>query len=188
MIVMAPGDSFKNPVALALNHISLVDQLLTEFKSKCNKNELNLGGFTTRMKNFPSLMMEAGVIPAITFYLSKVSLPQDRLVQLYKYFNGEVDSVPIPRDCNDSLLNEASGKESAGYSLAIAVILSAMHKLIDGIDFDEKDFLQSAVNVLRKLLGDTSKRYALEYMLNEYAIEMKKLVEAYSKAKWEAEE
>jgi hypothetical protein len=222
LIAMTSKNPSENPVALALNHISLVDRLLQEYRDRailkeCFKDEaeklknaymkekgirlsdeealkkatfkqLDLGGFTTRMKNFPSLMMEAGVIPAVTFYLSKVSLPQDRLVQLYRYFNGEEDSVPAPSDCKDALLGEASGKESAGYSLAIAAILSAMHKLVDDVDFNENDFFQSVVNVLRKLLEDTTKRYALEYMLNEYAIEMKKLVEAYSKAKWETEE
>ena len=184
------------PLELALKHINMADELLDELKKYKEKykaescgsgaEELNFRGLVSRVKSFPALMMDSGLVPAFTFYLSKVNTTEDVLKALYLYFSGK-GSAPKPKDCKDKLIEEASKKESAGYSIAVAMLLSAMTKL-KGYEFDDSDFLKSVVEKLRDLANKPEERLALEYSLGAYSIEMKKLVEAFSKAKWGSEE
>ncbi len=162
-----------------------------EALKKVFSEKLNLHGFTVRIRNLPSLMLEAGVVPALTFYLSKVEMRDTLLKDLYKYFSGKIGLNELDNyldKCKENkLLEEVGSKESAGYSLAMAVILSAMNNLL-GINFDENDFLKSVAENLKSLWKDADKRFELELKLSIYAEELKKLVEAFSSAKWEVKE
>ena len=203
-----------DPLSLALKHAVLADEMLKRIREKalemeCFKNvlekkkketgnqnltledvtkeELNFRGLVSRVRSFPSLMTSAGTVPALTFYFSKVDVNEDTLKELYFYFNGERGEPPEPKNCNDEMINEVSKKESAGYAVATTMLLSALNKLV-GIRFNTNDFLNDITAKLADLLDENTKRFELEHFLNVYSTELKKLIDAYSKARWGGEE
>ena len=184
-----------DPLLLALNHIRKVESLRKKSVCGDDAKSYNLNGFTSRMKNFPSLLLDAGLIPAVTFYLSKVSSKKEKAITpenlkaLVEYFEDKLED--LPKGASEAVKEDMKGEESKGYLIASAVLLAALKKFGESLGLEMKesaDFLTTVVEYLEELRAGNSKGTIMEKLMLEYSNEMKRLVEAYSKVVWGGEE
>jgi len=167
-----------DPISLALDHITKLDKLREEALAVSKSKELSMRGVVSRMKNFPTLLAQVGLIPALTFYLSKLDdngINEKQVMELIDYFShGTRVSEP------GSLIEEMSEKEGKGYVIAFAMLVSALSM------FATQKFgtLNDIVGELKNLISNYPKRRKVEKLITIYSMEMKKLCEAYGNVKW----
>lgn len=135
----------------------------------------------TRLANLPALILDNGLVPTATFYLSKIDSSGKRglLKALYERLmklcddgdttlsNGEV------RDIMDDLKGEA-------YVSATALLLAAMTQLGALRRIEGDDFIKSVAKALRDSLKSGARE---EDDILEAVIEMKKVAAAFYKEK-----
>ena len=169
-----------DPVALALSHGYRIKAGVQELRDKC-KEDLSMGeskpedyngeGVVRRAKELPGLIASSGLVPALTFYMSKIE-SEEELEEALKLLEGKEADI-----CK---LKEAlSNKEGAGYSIMLAAVIDALEKLA-GVSFVKPITLTSLAGTLLSLR--TGKDHMLEleaeYMISDYLIEAKKVLEA----------
>ncbi len=170
--------SSSDPTALAIEHMVKVYDLINEVKRACKKKEENLGeGIKRRAKDLPSLISTVGLVPALTFYMSKAS--ENNYKRVLMYLNGKLPSDKELCD-KDGLASEIGGGEGAGYSSLLALTLAALVRLgiISGGVEQVESFNKVAKN-LKSLHERSHEEMAAESLILDYLIEVKKLAEAF---------
>ncbi|ALU12244.1 hypothetical protein EYM_01765 [Ignicoccus islandicus DSM 13165] len=199
-----------NPMKLALTHILKIERLRKEYLEKQlveDSEKLDLGGFVTRMKQYPSLLMSSGLVTSVSFYISKIEKEKgsgEALRLLYEYLTTNRDESH--EDEERSVLEKLTTSESVrkailsemksdakGYLIASALLIAAISEFSRAIGLelpDEGEFLTKFIEFLKELLEDTSLEnlILLENLMREYSIEVKRLVEAYKSIVWEGKD
>ncbi len=156
----------RDPVKAALEAMKRLDE---QVRSKCanESGSVKADGLVRRLKEFPQLMLQAGLTPALTFYLSK--LDHDKKRKAYKatlnaLFGGSTDD----------LCKNLSG-EGGGYPQALALLL-AYASLHAGCNLDSiREVNANLVECIRRI---EQKGIILEGLMEAYATELKKLATA----------
>ena len=151
----APGD----PLELAIDLMLRLDELIRDAQQHCptdqqGREEKRYGdGVRRRLRSLPGLVASTGLIPALTFYMSKAK-PQVYSL-LYNYLAAPQDKMreakpqlkeickPIEKngkktysnECKD-LCTELGSKEASGYAASIALTAVALRRLLDDLPKD----------------------------------------------------
>ncbi|NOZ89341.1 MAG: type III-B CRISPR module-associated protein Cmr5 [Crenarchaeota archaeon] len=178
-----------DPVKLALEYMTL----LLEQAEKCG---VGAGGgeqkegqekrrtgsaIARRAEDLPSLVASAGLIPALTFYMSKAE--RDK----FRAFLGILAGGRAVEECK-GIGEEFGAGEGAGYSAMLAVAAKALEDL-GFINVSESlgeggDPLQTLARGLQRLRGSPEELVAERQMI-ELLVEVKKLAEAFFKSREE---
>ncbi len=157
-----------NVIKLALEHATKIANLTSQDGVE---EEEGKRGFTRRAVNFPGLTASAGLIPAVTFYMSKADNEKYRQAYNYLVHNGP----------KNGLEEELKREEKVGYSLYLACISDVLYKAFKEVygnnDVNEPKDLKSLAFLLKKI-EDGGKVLLIERIVEEYSLEMKKLAEA----------
>ncbi len=158
------GDS----VALALEHALRI-------KEAAESVGAGGRGFRRRARDLPSLALSAGLVPALTFYLSKVERG-DLLSEALELLRGSRK----PEEAAKKLGGELGDKEGAGYTIMLAAIAVAAEALA-GVSLlagggDPRISLAQGLRKLRERAGEERR---LLRILQPYLTELKKLADAF---------
>ncbi len=142
-------------------------------------------GFRSRARSAPGLVLDSGLLPAYTFILSKSDLSLTTLNKLKDYF---MCNSKLQLDGNEKreLEKEIGSGEGAGYGLMSTLLTIRIKNILKefGVETNEKDFMKLAIEIIEILTKDSKIRISTEKYLLMYLEELKKLVDAYYKAKW----
>lgn len=94
-------------------------RVCTAVRDLCGGAEGCGESFQRRVEDFPGLVSAAGLVPALTFYLSKVE-DYGVLRDFYSLFS----SGSLPRDARREKMLEDLREEGLGYASALAAILA----------------------------------------------------------------
>jgi CRISPR type III-B/RAMP module-associated protein Cmr5 len=173
-----------NIVSIALAYTLRLKDLVDHCREKLPispEEKKKMGaGIARRAKDLPSLIASAGLVPALTFYMSKSK--KDNYMTICNILSGNNDTSIKEANCKD-LEEELSSKEKAGYSTLLAVAACGLRHL--GLIGRENDVasLEGLAAALKKLLdsGEPHRILAAEKAMTDYLIEVKKLAEAFFK-------
>lgn len=169
-------------VSLALDHILALERLV----EKCNvgqgrsRNGKPGEGVTRRLKDLPTHVAYAGLVPALTFYMSKAS--ETTYARILSLLRGEITLESI--SCDEKIVEDLGGGEKAGYSATLALAVAALEKIVDG--FVAGSSFRELAEALRKLKNDWRAEMLATHLLIDYLVEAKKLGEALLKRGKEA--
>ncbi len=169
---------FDDIMRMAVNDVIKVDKLRSEVGGG-----LSLEGFRSRARSVPGLVLDAGLLPAYTFVLSKSDLSASLLNKLMKYF---IDNETFDEKEKQELKKELGGGEGAGYGTIATLMTIRINHILGNKELGE-DLLKLAVNTIETLSENPMKRVMTEKYMLLYLEELKKLVDAYYKAKWKGE-
>ncbi|GBF09152.1 type III-B CRISPR module-associated protein Cmr5 [Aeropyrum pernix] len=184
-----------DPLDLAISHAAAVHEALEAYRRVClggEGDEKPGRGLKRRARSLPGLILSSGLIPALTFYMSKADTQAYReyVRLLEKAERGEKGAAASLVEAaaggggeacrGDSVLTELSGGEGAGYSLALAMASRALQRLARVEAGGDGGFAGLAAT-LREGLGSPEKEAAATQLLIDYLQEVKKLVEAIVK-------
>gem|GEM_PF-3469668 len=166
---------------MAIEDVVKVDKLRDEYGGEAE-------GFRSRARSVPGLILDSGMIPAYTFVLSKSDLPLNLLNKLKEYFEGD-SKLELSNEEREKLKEELGSGEGSGYGLISILMTLRMRDIVKefGVEIQSKDFLELTVELAEKLLENDKMRISTEKYLLMYLEELKKLVDAYYKAKWKGE-
>jgi CRISPR type III-B/RAMP module-associated protein Cmr5 len=177
-----------DPLELALHHALRVFDAARIHMRRAGGDRVG-EAFRRRAKDFPSLMAEAGLAPALTFYLSKSNpskLPAAlRLASCRGLDTQQLDAIA------KGLGEELGRGEGEGYTLMAALVLDALDKLAglglvergdDGCP-GEGDGYQILKRVAERLLeirsGEGGEEVRAAALIEPYLVELKKLADAF---------
>lgn len=126
-----------------------------------------LESFRSRMRTYPSLVLQSGLRPALAFYLSKTSL------DVVNYFLEKIGSKPLG-DAGETLRDR--GKEKLAYGAASALLLRALSHYHE--DIAAACIPLSLDNVARCFKLMAEKEPAVERFAIVFLTEAKKMTEA----------
>ena len=181
MVAEKPREGGLGHVEEALRGVSLLWDLFEACREglpEKEKKEVSGAGVARRAKDLPSMVSSAGLVPALTFYMSKAD--QGLYQGLYRYLRGGAgDAHGVCSAAPEGLRKELGGKEGAGYAalLALAAVFLAETGYLDPEPVDYR----SLAEALRGLAAGTVRALAAERLLLEYLVEVKKLAEAFFK-------
>jgi CRISPR type III-B/RAMP module-associated protein Cmr5 len=160
-----------DPVKAALEAVSRFSKAFSQ-SQECKDSSAD--GVTRRLREFPQLMLQVGLVPALTFLLSKVNEKDDK-----EAYSETVKTVLGEEAESSKLCKKASG-EGQGYahSLAMLMVFAAKHS---GCSVDEiREVDGRMVECLEKI---EDKGVVVEKLVLLYANELKKLMTALYPAK-----
>ena len=174
-----------DPVAMAIEHMLLVQRLAEKTAEKCKIGRRELGAAVQRRaKDLPGMVYTVGLVPAITFYMSKVG--NSKLYSMiYRLLvsGDEKQAEDVVKEAfreeggrDNSLCEEMSAKEAAGYTTLLAMAAAVLAKA--GVLESDPSSLQGLASSLKTLRERGSESYAAR-LLVEYLGEAKKLAEAF---------
>lgn len=168
-----------DPVKLALIHAIRIKEAVDQLNSRKEGGEgekAGAKGFRSRARELPGLILSSGIVPALTFYLSKTSDDETlrKAVELLK-----TDQNPS-YDVIDGLSNELSNKEGTGYTLMLAAVAIATEvlygkSLFDGHEVNRVCFAKGLLDLSCK----PSEERQLTRILLPYLTELKKLSDSF---------
>ena len=170
-----PASGEHNVIKLALTYILR----LSDFAEECRPavcgdekgEKCKLGaGIARRAKDLPGLVASAGLIPALTFYMSKA---EEKNYRVFLCILG--GSEASCAECNQ-VKDDLGGSEKAGYAPILALAALGLQTLghLETVD-DYKKLAQG----LLELSKDPHHAMVAERQLQELLIEAKKLAEAF---------
>ena len=162
---MAPGN-YMSHVKMALDDVRMIHRLV----EACGASGR---GVARRAKDLPSMVASAGLVPALTFYMSKAS--EEVYKAILRYLDGG-DAGALCKGLSGKLVEELGEKEGAGYSTLLALAARFLSK--NGLLGSVGGYPELA-GELSRLAGDPARVAAAEGLLLEYLIEVKKLAEAF---------
>lgn len=176
-----------DPVSMAIEHMLLVRSLAEKAAAKCGIDGKDKGGaIQRRAKDLPGMVYTVGLVPALTFYMSKVENSQlyTRIYELLRSGDeGRVDIIveevfreEREKGKDNSLCKEMGGREAAGYTTLLAMAAATLAEA--GILKGDPSSLQGLAASLKKLRDEGGESYAAR-LLAEYLGEAKKLAEAF---------
>lgn len=181
MVAEKPGECGLGYVEEALRGVSLLWDLVEACREglpEKEKKEVSGAGVARRAKDLPSMVSSAGLVPALTFYMSKAD--QEIYQRLYSYLRGRGGDVHgVCSAAPGDLRKELGGKEGAGYA-ALLALAAAFLAETGYLDPEPVDY-RSLAEALRGLAAGTVRALAAERLLLEYLVEVKKLAEAFFK-------
>lgn len=163
-----------DPLSLALEHGYRVREAVDEAKRLWPDKAKDLTGeaVTRRAKDLASLMLSAGLVPTLTFYMAKVE--DDNVYEAaLKLLEGSRTNNVL-----EKIKDDLSGKEGAGYSIILAAVVKALESLYPqalggGSPRSLKDLATRLKDMHEKRLDVKA-----ESVLQPYLIELKKVLEA----------
>ncbi len=153
----------EEPVKAALQIISRFHE---KFNSICKQSKGD--AIARRLGEFPQLMLQAGLVPAITFYLSKID--NNEKARIY------ADSMKAILEGKASriICDRATG-EGGGYPQALAILLAYLGKVAGCDDNRLKTIDPGLVECIKNI---ESRGALIEAQALIYANEVKKLARA----------
>ncbi len=171
-------------VRIAIRVITCFDRVVKEI---ARTSDYRSSALTARLNDFPALAANAGIAPALTFFLSKLSdeKEKDAFVHAYRAIKSGECKVRIDqldRKTRNNLINyfrnELPSKEGKGYGPALALILASLEQVgyikMEGAPSGVRDIAQAISEVL-----DGAEASDLEAL--EVLAELKKLGQAFYK-------
>ena len=158
----------KEPVEAALEAIKRFDEM---FRDVCTTCETKAEGLVRRLKEFPSLVLQSGLIPALTFYLSKID--EKKKQEAYSLTVKVVLNLPI--DGNRRAVCRGMRGEGEGYPQAIGLLISYIGLQADCKPEELDEIGAKLVECIKKI---KAKGVSLERLAEAYATELKKLATA----------
>ncbi len=160
-----------DPMSLAIRHMTRLYDLVSE----CGKyNESATGeGVSRRARDLPSLVSSAGLVPALTFYMSKADENNYKII--YDYL-GDTTGKPMDAGKCESLKDELSRKEKAGYASMLAASAKALEAMLG---LSELNSYKALALELENLHRDSLREAEAEALMLDYLVEAKKLAEAF---------
>ncbi len=163
-----------DPEALAIDRVLRLDQLIQMAlgQQKCE-------AFARRAKEAPQLVLQAGVVHTLLFYLSKSD--EELLGELIAALRG---GERPPRGLNNECRGEGKGYTIAAALLADALRTLAEHGLLGGAN-DACRHAADARSIARCLraLRENNVELRAETLLEPYLIAVKRLAEALHEEK-----
>jgi len=163
----------EDPVKAALQVMLTLSKAFQLVKSECEKLDETV--IPKRLEDFSSLVPQVGLIPAITFFLSKID--EEGKVNAYEATLKairEPDKQPDKAICND--LSGAGG----GYPHALALLLAYIAERAGCSDASYETIQPDLVNCLEKIESQST---LIEKFTLSYAYELKKLAKALYREK-----
>ena len=153
------------PVDAALEAIRRLDNAL----SKCG--EIKTDALPRRARQAPQLILQAGLVPAIAFFLSKLDSPEKR-----NAYAAAVKAILEPEsNSRDKRICNNTGGEGGGYPHIAALILAYAASQIGCHPNDIERIDSKLLDCLKKI---GSKGVYLERLVVSYAEEIKMLATA----------
>lgn len=171
-------------VRIAVKVITCFDRVVKEI---VRESDYRSNALTARLNDFPALAANAGIAPALTFFLSKLSDDKEKDAFVYTYkaiVSGEcrVDLNQLDRRARSNLINyfgkELRSKEGRGYGPALALILASLEQ----VGYIKMKGVPSGVREVAEAIGevlDGAEASDLEAL--EVLAELKKLGQAFYK-------
>jgi len=161
----------RDAVKLAIEHALKLREVAAGSTGKVGE------GLTTRAREFPSLALSAGLVPALAFYLAKAVEEKDALLATIRLLKcGSISDAE-----ENTLLNALGGGEGKGYPIIVGALAVALDELA-GTDMakcdsetPEKDIAQ-ALKDLRE--GRPVRESVALGRLLPYAESFKRMIEA----------
>ena len=165
-------DSF-DPVKAALTYVLRIAEQVRQCRALDGGEKVTGEAVKRRARDLPTLVASAGMVPALTFYMSKASA-ETLQTMLDKVLGGEGPS----RELCGSLRDELGGSEGAGYSTLLALATRALEDMgyLGGVT-GSSDTVAALAQGLLSLRG-TERELVAERRLLEFLVEVKKLAEA----------
>ncbi len=142
-----------------------------------------------RVDSFPQLVASSGLIPALTFYMSKCSdkkgeTKTDMYEKMYELISSDSDlesKLSELSSINKKALEEEL-KEGGGYNIVTAALAYVLWKIATrhGIDVSEPRSLVALAELLNKIRTEGKSIVMERYMLN-FAQSFKKVIDALIK-------
>ena len=165
----------RDPVELAIDHALRV-------KEAADKLRLGAGSagqaFARRAEQLPGLMASAGLVAALTFYLSK-SKPE-KLADATKLLSpSDIKDDELKRLAS-SLRDELGAGEGAGYTLVTAAVAIAMREIAGvNVNLNSNQPAVEIAKALKNLRCQKGKTIKVHAALQPYLVELKKLASAF---------
>ena len=165
----------RDPVEAALNAMERFDKF---FRSNCQRGGAD--GLVRRLKEFPQLLLQTGLTPALTFILSKLDENKKRTAYtITLQATLKVDDAGIGDRERRSFCETISG-EGGGYPHALALIIAYLVERLEeagvsGAREKIKDVTSGFIEVLGKV---REQGIVLERLALAYTTELKKLASA----------
>ncbi|PUA31291.1 MAG: type III-B CRISPR module-associated protein Cmr5 [Zestosphaera tikiterensis] len=161
--------SFKDipqePIKAALKILSSFDKA---FRPQCLKTRDEAPAISRRLEEFPSLTLQVGLVPTLTFYLSKID--EKAKIEVYNAtITAILEEVSSNRLCSD--IENAGG----GYPQASALLATYIGNVAGCNENEVKILEQYIVNCLSKIEQEGAR---IEKLALNYAYELKKLANA----------
>jgi len=162
-----------DPIKIALQRTFKLKEIIEICTPEAER--LKTRALPRRAKDLPQLILQLGLIPALTFYLSKV---EDK--ELYKAL---VDSLSGKKKFDTNLcraLQKEVEEEGKGYTALLATIASTLPLIKVSLKSQSQD-LNSLPSLASYLLTirDEGKDLVIEKSLISFLVELKKLFEAF---------
>jgi CRISPR type III-B/RAMP module-associated protein Cmr5 len=163
----------EDPIEAALKVMERFDKV---FRSECSdsRGKIEADAIVRRLKNAPQLMLQTGLIPTVTFYLSKLDKKEKQdaysiAIRVIQGVKNTLEDEEKRKFCSNT-----SG-EGGGYPHALALILAYAAKQagckLDNIVELNSEFL--------KCIEEIQKRGAtIERLVQAYVNELKKIASA----------
>ncbi|AWR98121.1 type III-B CRISPR module-associated protein Cmr5 [Acidianus sulfidivorans JP7] len=135
-----------------INLINLVVELAKKFEN-CGED------FKRRAEEFPTLMTQVGLAPALTFFLSKSDV--EKVASLYNNISGQID-------CKDT-----DGYSS--YTAALIYLINKVENLCEIKEGDKNLIINSIIDCVKKV-SQREETGMLPKKLIPYVVELKKVV------------
>lgn len=172
-----------NPVNEAVKDLINIDNLLREAcreeggKDERGQSKADKYGtkFRSRIREFPTLLISSGLIPATTFLLSKAELASE---DNRKFFNALLSTLKNGKDVQvaGNVCNVKD--ESAGTIILLAIVVKHLERFT-GERTDHDAPARSIARILLRVAGHSELLKQAEGVILTYALEAKKLAEAF---------
>ncbi len=149
----------RDPVGLAIKHMKLVAEAAKAAKQAGE-------GVRRRARELPSLMLQAGLVPTLTFFMSKAE--ENEFMEWFSYLRN-----PQPTNRPSSDLKGEGG----GYSVLLAMIFDAMEKLA-GVNVGSVSGFTDLLKILLGIGSGRGESLRISRILMPYLVEVKKLATA----------
>lgn len=157
----------EEPIRAALEVMARFDRAL---RSKCG--DVGAYAVARRLEEFPQLVLQAGLIPALTFYLSKLS-GESRDI-----YTQAITAITRPHSVEEvekqKLCNELGG-EGGGYPHALAILMSYIAR-ISGCEQKHVEIVGTEFIECMKMVLE--KGAIVEALTVTYSYEVKKIAKA----------
>ena len=166
-----------DPVKTALDVTLKIKQLIDAVQPK------ETVALSRRARELPTLVLQTGLTPALTFYLSKVEKEEVYKLVL-EALEAKVDESKL-KELAEKVREEVGG-EGKGYTALLSISAYTLKQLanIYGIEkCKNMGTIVELVECLHEIRGDRHKEVMLEKQFINFMLEVKKLFDAFFKEK-----